>query len=354
VGWAHDPSRRGGGGWGGVRAGSGTDVGRVACGSGSVSRATAALPESSIVTGPEVWPDLRRCCQGSGKTDGARPHTRQNAAGARAYHGAMGQLALAMLALGCVTALVGCRAEQAAQADPPREHGVAAPPVSLEAEPATTPELAHAELVAAPPTPAAPAPSPGTAVAAPSKPPQDAPPAGCIDRVEDLPSSPAFDPDDRRLRRSALVVVSKRARRLMLYDRGHAVACYRVALGFAPEGHKLVQGDGRTPEGWYRTSDKPWSSFENAIAIHYPNAGDAREAADDGRITPRTRDTIALAIDRGRVPPQATALGGAVLIHGGGSSSDWTLGCVALDDAELVELRGRLPEGMRTDLLILP
>lgn len=265
-----------------------------------------------------------------------------------------------MLALGCVEALGSCRAEHAAQPDPPHEHAAAAAPVSVEAElaPAAESELATARPAAAEPTPATIAPPSGTAVATPehptSKPPQGEPPAGCIDRVEDLPSSAAFDPDDRRLRRGALVVVSKSARRLMLYDRGVAVACYRVALGFAPDGHKLVQGDGRTPEGWYRTSDKPWSSFEHAIAIHYPNAVDARDAAGDGRIGRRTRDTIVDAIDRGKLPPQATALGGAVLIHGGGSSSDWTLGCVALDDAELVELRGQLPAGMRTDLLILP
>ncbi|MBC8070256.1 MAG: L,D-transpeptidase family protein, partial [Deltaproteobacteria bacterium] len=196
--------------------------------------------------------------------------------------------------------------------------------------------------------------TPASTVTPPSKPPHDEPPAGCVDRVEDLPRSGAFDPDDRRLRQDGLVVVSKSARRLMLYADGQAIACYRIALGFAPDGHKLVQGDGRTPQGWYRTSDKPWSSFEHAIAIHYPNADDAREAAGDGRIGRRTRDTIVDAVDRGKLPPQATALGGAVLIHGGGSSFDWTLGCVALDDAELVELRGKLPKGMRTNLLILP
>src|SRR5205085_12471896 len=119
--------------------------------------------------------------------------------------------------------------------------------------------------------------------------------------------------------------------------------CYRVALGFAPEGHKQVQGDGKTPEGWYRISDKPWSTFDNAIAIHYPNAIDARAAAADGRIGARTRDKILTALDDDKVPPQSTALGGAILIHGGGSSSDWTLGCVALDDADLLELRATLP-----------
>ncbi|MFO0633925.1 MAG: hypothetical protein U0168_13835 [Nannocystaceae bacterium] len=56
-----------------------------------------------------------------------------------------------------------------------------------------------------------------------------------------------FDPDDPRLRRGALVAVLKSARRLVLFDDGVATACYRIALGFAPQGHKQIQGDACTP-----------------------------------------------------------------------------------------------------------
>ena len=38
------------------------------------------------------------------------------------------------------------------------------------------------------------------------------------------------------------------------------------------------------------------------------------------------------------MPPQKTALGGEVYIHGNGSQSDWTWGCVALDDKDIREL----------------
>lgn len=270
----------------------------------------------------------------------------------------MRPVALALPALALASALAGCRADS-----------VAAEPAAPRAEPERPPPPQPAANVTALQTAIATAPAAavGTAdlatggTAAPAKPApaaepteRDRPPAGCIDSVAELPAADFLRADDRRLTRGTLIVVSKRARRLMLYDEGKSVACYRVALGFAPEGHKTVQGDGRTPEGWYRTSDKPWSSFENAIAIHYPNADDARAAEADGRVGKRTRDQIVGAIEAGKVPPQATKLGGAVLIHGGGSSFDWTLGCVALDDDELVALRDRLPKGMRTDLLILP
>ena len=40
----------------------------------------------------------------------------------------------------------------------------------------------------------------------------------------------------------------------------------------------------------------------------------------------------------GRAPPWNTPLGGAIGIHGGGGSSDWTLGCVAVENAEIEEL----------------
>lgn len=176
----------------------------------------------------------------------------------------------------------------------------------------------------------------------------------CVASVDELPKSTHVDAADRRLSKGSVLVVDKAARRLMLFDEGRLDLCFKVGLGFAPSGHKEVQGDGRTPEGWYRTSDKPWSSFDNAIAIHYPNELDARAAAADGRIGNKTRDRIVTDLRSNRVPPQSTKLGGAVLIHGGGASSDWTLGCVALDDTDLLSLRAALPRGMRTDLLVLP
>jgi hypothetical protein len=179
-------------------------------------------------------------------------------------------------------------------------------------------------------------------------------PVLCPERVGDLPTSTLYDETDRRLLGAHLLVAHKSARRLMLYADGELAACWPIGLGFTPVGPKQVEGDGKTPEGWYRTSDKPWSVFENAIAVHYPNAVDADAALSDGRIRRRTADAIADANRRGRVPPQRTVLGGAILIHGGGSDVDWTLGCIALHDADLGDLRSRLPSGKRTNILVLP
>jgi lipoprotein-anchoring transpeptidase ErfK/SrfK len=41
---------------------------------------------------------------------------------------------------------------------------------------------------------------------------------------------------------------------------------------------------------------------------------------------------------RKATPPQNTALGGDIYIHGNGARSDWTWGCVALENEDIQEL----------------
>lgn len=166
-------------------------------------------------------------------------------------------------------------------------------------------------------------------------------------------------PPDERLDAPKLVVLRKAERRLCLYEDGAlsvrdgVPGSWRVGTG-GVEGPKRRQGDMRTPEGWYRTADKPESRYEGAIRIDYPNAEDAQAALADGVIDARTARRIADAVTQGRQPPQDTAMGGLILFHGGGSSSDWTLGCVALDDADRDALRARLGPGQRAWTLLLP
>jgi len=177
---------------------------------------------------------------------------------------------------------------------------------------------------------------------------------GCVDSVAELPESSLFDRADPRLHAQTLLVASKSARRLMLFVDGTRRQCLPMGLGFDPQGHKQREGDGRTPEGWYRTSDKPWSAFAGAIAIHYPNRSDAQRARSDGRLSRSQYREVLGSLAHERVPLQQTPMGGEVLIHGGGSEQDWTLGCMALDDHDLARLRGALSEDMRVSLLVLP
>ena len=51
------------------------------------------------------------------------------------------------------------------------------------------------------------------------------------------------------------------------------------------------------------------------------------------------------ALTRKRAPLQNTRMGGEIFIHGNGSHSDWTWGCVALDDRDIRELFDTVPVG---------
>ena len=196
-------------------------------------------------------------------------------------------------------------------------------------------------------------PSPASATVS-STPPSPTFPPGCAVSLTELPTSPLYAPEDPRLRDPAVLVAHKSSRRLMLFGHGELRSCWAMGLGFDPRGHKQHEGDGRTPEGWYRTSDKPWSDFAGAIAVHYPNDHDATEALADGRLTNLEHQIVRDALAHDLVPPQQTAMGGEILIHGGGSRQDWTLGCMALEDEDLAQLRGALPVDRRVWVLVLP
>ncbi len=134
------------------------------------------------------------------------------------------------------------------------------------------------------------------------------------------------------------VLVIKTERQLYLLRDAQVLRSYRVALGHNPVGHKVFQGDGRTPEGLYtldwRTSA---SRFYRAIHISYPNEEDIDRAGQFG----------------GRP-------GGSIMIHGqpvdgfAGANPyfDWTEGCIALSNREMDEVWMAVDDG--TPIEILP
>lgn len=149
------------------------------------------------------------------------------------------------------------------------------------------------------------------------------------------------------------VVVQKRKRCLLLFSEGELARTYRIGLGFNPEGHKIREGDGRTPEGVYYVCCKnPESRYYLSVGLSYPNNKDARQGFKDGVITRRQHDKITSAIAAKGTPPWNTLLGGEIFIHGHGSKSDWTLGCIALDNGDMQDLYDALSAG--TPVTILP
>jgi murein L,D-transpeptidase YafK len=149
------------------------------------------------------------------------------------------------------------------------------------------------------------------------------------------------------------IIVHKANRTLQVFDGKTLVRQYPIALGFNPKGTKSREGDGATPEGnYYITHKNPNSNYYLSLGISYPNAADADRGLKAGLIDKTTHQTILKANQSHSNPPQKTALGGEVFIHGRGSSRDWTWGCVALDDGNMKELFSIIPE--RTLIQIQP
>jgi len=130
------------------------------------------------------------------------------------------------------------------------------------------------------------------------------------------------------------IQVFKEKRVMQLLHNQSLLKQYEFELGFAPEGHKAFQGDGRTPEGAYRINRKnPESSYYLSIGISYPNACD-----------------IAYARARGQSP------GGDIFIHGTPklftSDDDWTWGCIAVTNREMEDIYAMVNIG--TPIYIYP
>ncbi len=129
------------------------------------------------------------------------------------------------------------------------------------------------------------------------------------------------------------ILVEKSARRLTVFQGGHPLKSYSVALGRHPVGAKRFEGDGRTPEGRFIIDwRKKNSSFHRALHVSYPRATDDVRARAAGR-----------------------SAGGAIMVHGLPNGLgligplhrlyDWTNGCIALTDAEIDELWRAVPNG---------
>jgi murein L,D-transpeptidase YafK len=149
------------------------------------------------------------------------------------------------------------------------------------------------------------------------------------------------------------ILIQKKKRKLKIYDSKKLVKTYNISLGFAPEGDKETEGDGKTPEGeFYVFTKNPASSFFLSLGLSYPNIEDAERGLKDKLISQEEYDEIVKAIDEKVMPPQKTKLGGEIYIHGGGCEADWTAGCMALKNEEMQEIFDAIELG--TPVKIVP
>lgn len=131
-----------------------------------------------------------------------------------------------------------------------------------------------------------------------------------------------------------------------------------IALGRSGAGFKTRRGDNVTPLGDYKIG---WindqSPFHLFYGLTYPSAENAQEAFNKGLISSSEYDAIIYAHQHGQIPPQNTALGGQVGVHGLGKGDEqihrlmnWTQGCVALTNSQVDELDQWIVEGMRVKI----
>ena len=137
-----------------------------------------------------------------------------------------------------------------------------------------------------------------------------------------------------------IVRIHKAIRLLTLVDEHEkCILKASIALGVHTSAPKMLEGDGKTPEGTYRICiTKEHGRYGNSLGLSYPNEADASRALADGRIDAATHTAILCAHKEGRRPPWGTALGGEIYIHGGGTQRDWTQGCIALEDDVMAQL----------------
>lgn len=140
------------------------------------------------------------------------------------------------------------------------------------------------------------------------------------------------------------IEIVKSDRSLTVYADTIPLARYAVVLGPNPAGHKRREGDGRTPEGDYSVA---WRNAGGSMGLDYPGERDALEGLKEGAIRMEEYARIAVAHRRGLPPPQNTALGGNIYIHGRADAERLTEGCIALTDTDLVELSRHVGKGTR-------
>lgn len=134
------------------------------------------------------------------------------------------------------------------------------------------------------------------------------------------------------------IVVRKAAHELYLYHGKQLLGAYPIELGLDPHGPKEREDDFRTPEGRYVLGRRdPHSDYFLSIQVSYPNERD-----------------LARAKRHHWVP------GDDIMIHGTPNTprypaayyrtQNWTNGCIALSDSNMIEVWMRTRPGIPIDI----
>lgn len=132
------------------------------------------------------------------------------------------------------------------------------------------------------------------------------------------------------------ILIEKGARRMTVFQKDGNPRVMQIALGSAPVGDKVRQGDKKTPEGVFRIDRRnAQSRFHLSLGLSYPRPQDRKRAAAQG------------------VDP-----GGDIMIHGQPNQiaegykvkGDWTDGCIAVTNPEIAELFAHTATGTEVEI----
>ena len=152
------------------------------------------------------------------------------------------------------------------------------------------------------------------------------------------------------------LLVDTQALTLTVMRGQQTVARYEnIALGRNGTARDKRRGDDRTPLGQFRVAEIPTDSrFHRFFVIDYPNLEHAERGLRQDIIGRSTYSKIRRALRAKQLPPQNTALGGRIGIHGVGEGDmriheafNWTHGCVALSNDQVDELAQWVTLGTR-------
>ena len=135
------------------------------------------------------------------------------------------------------------------------------------------------------------------------------------------------------------ILVEKSKRQMHIFSNGKKLDTFRVSLGFRPQGKKLFEGDGKTPEGRYSIVSKNYNSIAyKSFGISYPNTAERLFAARHHK-----------------------SAGGDIMIHGLMNGLgywgkfhrfiDWTAGCIALTNNEMDDLFLHVDVGCEVEIV---
>lgn len=152
------------------------------------------------------------------------------------------------------------------------------------------------------------------------------------------------------------LLIDTKKHHLVLMKGGNARLTFaNIAIGRYGASEKRMMGDNKTPIGTFRIA---WINqkhrYYRFYGLDYPTQEIADIALREKRITEKNWQEIMEAINSRKLPPQDTALGGYLGIHGVGRGNkaihagfNWTNGCVALTNTQIDKLSVWVHIGMK-------